>query len=294
MNDESKSKPISEQKCFIVTPIGEKDSPIRRATDGLIQAVIKPVMEELGFNKDNVQASHEMKNPGSITQQVINRLLNDDLVIANLTGHNPNVIYEIAVRHAAAQSIVFIAEEGTDRFFDTYDERTMYYMNDPLGCAELKPLLKEAVKLALDGKIDNPIYMATRESIVKENINPEDKDALKYIFDELKTIKSSIISKDEQKNKVIKKIHRRKDDPSLEYETTIFLKNELNIDTWEVISKAWIAFDAQSVVPEYDGFKKIIFIHSHRVKVQRLFSDVQNWLKTEDIMYEEISTGLRK
>ena len=59
-NDMSKS-------CFIVTPIGGEDTDMRRATDGLIKAVIRPVLKDLGYT---ATASHEMSSPGSITRQV--------------------------------------------------------------------------------------------------------------------------------------------------------------------------------------------------------------------------------
>lgn len=81
------------KKCFIITPIGSENSETRRATDGIIKAVIRPVLKE---HKFEAKASHEMSSPGSITNQVLHHILTDKMVIANLTGLNPNVMYELA------------------------------------------------------------------------------------------------------------------------------------------------------------------------------------------------------
>ena len=77
-----KSKEQHNKKCFIVTPIGKDGTEVRRAADGLIDSVIEPVCKSLNME---MFVAHRIDTPGSITGQVIEHLLNDDLVIANLT-----------------------------------------------------------------------------------------------------------------------------------------------------------------------------------------------------------------
>ena len=156
--------------------------------DGEAYAVIKPTLEELGFE---VFVAHEISSPGSITKQVIQHLLQDDLVIANLTGLNPNVMYELAVRHAKRLPVVSLAEDGTVLPFDISDERTLFYKNDMSGVESLKPALKDSVSAAITEKDpDNPIYRATASQIIKESAATKDTD--RYIIDRLDSIEFAL------------------------------------------------------------------------------------------------------
>ena len=57
----------TKKKCFIITPIGNAGSEIRKKADGIIEAVIEPVLNDLDFD---IQIPHKMSNPGSITSSL--------------------------------------------------------------------------------------------------------------------------------------------------------------------------------------------------------------------------------
>ena len=147
------------KKCFIVTPLGAVGSETRKKAEGVIDSVLRPVLEK-DF-KYEVIVPHEIDQLGSITQQIIIHLLNDELVIANLTGLNPNVMYELAVRHAARKAVVCIAEEGTVLPFDIAAERIAFYDDKMAGLTILKKKFAGAIESAeQDQEHDNPIYRA--------------------------------------------------------------------------------------------------------------------------------------
>lgn len=179
-----------KKSCFIITPIGDLDSPIFRKINGVITSTIRPVLQEMGFG--NISAAHEINKVGSINTQIINRIVYDDLVIANLTENNPNVMYELCLRHVAAKPIIHICEKGTALPFDIKDNRTIFYENDMLGVEELKGNLKKYLN-EIDYKkeyIDNPVYLGLQiGSLLKTNFIGEhgenDKELIKKIYDKI-------------------------------------------------------------------------------------------------------------
>lgn len=192
----STKKPTNteEQKrqCFIITPIGGEGSETRRKANGLIDAVILPVLRELNIEG---QAAHHIELSGNITKQVIVRIVNDDLVIANLTELNPNVMYELAIRHAKRKPVVVLAEHGTNLPFDIAQERTLFYINDMIGVEDLKPRLMNAISYALEEKdADNPIYNAIHDSLIREAVLEKGDNTEKYMLDKLEQIDKKINS----------------------------------------------------------------------------------------------------
>jgi len=161
-----KDKSTAKKKCFIITPIGGERSTTRRAADGLIKSVISPVMQDSEYE---IIVPHTLAEPGSITVQVLSHILDDELAIANLTGLNPNVMYELAVRHAAWLPVVVMAEEGTPLPFDISQEWAVFYTNDMAGVKKAKDDLSNHVKqAALDKKPDNPIYRTRKAGTLDE------------------------------------------------------------------------------------------------------------------------------
>lgn len=176
------------KKCFVITPIGPDDSLIRRQADGVIDAVIEPVLNAMGIE---TVVAHRISESGSITRQVIEHVINDDMVVANLTGLNPNVLYELAIRHSVRKPVVQICEKGTQLPFDISEQRTIFYTNDMKGVLELKDSFDKMIQEALiDTMPDNPVYRAIKaESIIQSVEIPE---AEKYLIDKMDSLEQKI------------------------------------------------------------------------------------------------------
>lgn len=185
MGDEKK------KRCFIITPIGEPESEIRKKADGVINAVVKPIVEQFGYD---LICPHEMAKNGSITQQIIEELLNDELVIANLTGLNANVMYELAIRHATQKPVITISEKNTKLPFDIATERTLFYEDNMFQVNVLRQELERMIKEPSNSKeIDNPIFRAKFDLEIRKSL-PDNKEgkALELIINKLGLIENVI------------------------------------------------------------------------------------------------------
>jgi hypothetical protein len=82
-------------------------------------------LEKCGYETP-IRADH-ITQPGMITTQVFTRLWVDDLVVADLTGSNPNVFYELAVRHIRRKPFVHLIQAGAKIPFDVAPNRTIEF-----------------------------------------------------------------------------------------------------------------------------------------------------------------------
>ena len=188
-----KSENVKRKVCFVITPIGDDNTPIRKKTDGLLNNVIKPICRELNFD---ICVAHEIDNTGSITNQVIQKILDSDMVIANLTGLNANGMYELAIRHAVRKPVVCLAEIGTKLPFDINTERTIFYSDDMYGAEILKQDLKRKFQVAIsEDDIDNPIYRVIKEKTIIKEIKIDggsDSKSILYLIEKLDRIERKI------------------------------------------------------------------------------------------------------
>lgn len=146
--------------CFVISPIGPEGSDVRRRSDQVLTHIITPVAAELGY--ETIRAD-KISEPGMITSQVIQHLVDDPLVVADLSGHNPNVFYELAVRHAVRKPVVQLIQVGEAIPFDVAQTRTVQYDHRDLDvAARCRDELREHIK-AIEkdpAKVDTPVSIA--------------------------------------------------------------------------------------------------------------------------------------
>lgn len=125
-SDNASSPP---RTVFVVSPIGKSGSPEHRRARLVLDYIIKKAFQEPHWK---VFRADEENSPDSITAQVIDRIVKSDLIVADLSGHNPNVFYEIAVAHGYQRPVIHMITDGESVPFDIIDQRAIFYdLADP-------------------------------------------------------------------------------------------------------------------------------------------------------------------
>ncbi|MGB6536374.1 MAG: TRAFs-binding domain-containing protein [Xanthobacteraceae bacterium] len=119
--------------CFVLMPFGRKTDAAGRVTnfDSVFRKIIAPAVEQAGL--EAIRADEE-KIGGTIHKPMFERLMLCHYAVADITGANPNVFYELGIRHAlrpASTAIVFL--EGTVIPFDIALVRGISYKTDGAG-----------------------------------------------------------------------------------------------------------------------------------------------------------------
>lgn len=145
------------KKVFVVSPIGAPGTDIHRKASYALKYIFR---EALKGEEWDVHRADEGKSPDSIGQHVIKRLFESDLVIADLTGHNPNVFYELAIAHGWRKPVVHLISKGEKVPFDIVDQRTIFYdITDLESVEEAVVTLREYAEYALEhvDELVNPL-----------------------------------------------------------------------------------------------------------------------------------------
>ncbi len=147
--------PDLDNECFFITPIGAEGSPERDRSDGILEFIVQEAASQLDLTA--IRAD-QIAQPGQITLQVLEHVLGARAAVADLTGLNPNVFYELAVRHTARLPVVLIVDKGESLPFDIAQMRTVFFDHTDLRSATVcRKAIVSQLKEAFAGAVDSPI-----------------------------------------------------------------------------------------------------------------------------------------
>lgn len=150
-----------DSACFYISPIGEDGSEQRKHADLFMGALIEPALAEFGLR---LVRADKIGEAGMITGQIIEHIVHSKLVIVDLSFHNPNVFYELALRHAVRRPIVQISRAADRLPFDIGQVRTIVVDTTDIytlvpQLESLKAQIGAQIRKTLDenSEVENPL-----------------------------------------------------------------------------------------------------------------------------------------
>jgi tetratricopeptide (TPR) repeat protein len=143
------------KECFLIMPIRKPGSEEYDHFRALRDTVLEPVFYQMGYN---VSRADDIAKSGAITADILARLATADLVVADLTNLNPNVFYELGVRHTlrGQGTIMIVDTSRTAVPFDLAPYRVIEFTPDLRGIEKLREMLSRFAS-AIAGDVVDPI-----------------------------------------------------------------------------------------------------------------------------------------
>lgn len=152
---DGKKKP----KAFVIMPFVER-SDVRPT--GFFKEVLRSLLTPAGVAAGFVVETANRQGSDVIQSTIVNDLLEADLVVADLTDHNPNVLFELGVRIAEDKPVVLVKATGTGRIFDVDNMMRVYEYSANLWQSTVEKDLAEItehIKGAWEKKGSDQSYM---------------------------------------------------------------------------------------------------------------------------------------
>lgn len=142
-----KSVTIQEgDACFVMMPFAD---PI----GGYYKTIYEPAIQKSGLRP--IRADDDMFRTGKIVDQIWSGIHGAKVLVAELTGRNPNVFYELGLAHALQKPVVLVSSNEEDVPFDVQHIRVIYYnVYDPFWGEKLIAKIAENVLSALQNPGD--------------------------------------------------------------------------------------------------------------------------------------------
>lgn len=129
--NDNHNRPISS--CFVLMPFHEPFKTIYKDH-------IYFTMDGMGITCNKADDFYNVHN---IMTDIWNAILMNSFVIADITGKNPNVLYEVGIAHAIGKPVILMTQNMDDVPFDLRSMRVIKYEYTPRGCKDLENVLKD-------------------------------------------------------------------------------------------------------------------------------------------------------
>ena len=161
----SSSTAVASKSAFVVMPIGQEGTENHQHFYAIYNEHIRPAVEACGFK---CKRASDDAAAGVITRDMIVDIVHSDLVVVDVTLLNPNVLYELGIRHGTTKSgTILICDKGKTPTppFDINSCRVLYYESVAHKLGQLRGLLERSIQQTVEqGETDSQVFLWTEIS----------------------------------------------------------------------------------------------------------------------------------
>lgn len=185
------AKPI----CGIVMPISALDGCTEHHWNE-VKSLISDAVGSVGFTSSLVSDADDI---GIIQKRIIQNLYENPIVVCDVSGKNPNVMFELGMRLAFDKPTVIIKDDRTAYSFDTSPIEHLEYPRDLRysRIVEFKAILGEKVRGTYERSQKDHNYTTFLKHFGQfsvANIDTKEVSGERFIIEELKELRSLLLS----------------------------------------------------------------------------------------------------
>ena len=164
--------------CYVSIPFGKREEI---DYDTIYRDIVLPAVREAGFD---CHRGDEFETAPLLQKAIMQSVLSADVMVADVSNHNPNVMYELGIRHAIRRGITVVISSGRARLpFNISSVQTLYYQLGPDGtmapeaASEFRDKLLTALRRRGTSVMnDSPLYeyFPTLRVELPEELRPPD------------------------------------------------------------------------------------------------------------------------
>ena len=153
---DTESAPEENDLCFVIMPLDDTFDEVYH--DGIF-----PAIQEVGLIP---KRANDIYRPGDIVWDILNLTKEAKIVLADLTGRNPNVFYELGLAHAFEKPVILVTQSRDDVPFDLRQQRNIEYsMDDPDWVENLQVNISKSIEETLVSPLEaiHPAFLEVDE-----------------------------------------------------------------------------------------------------------------------------------
>ena len=128
-NHNNNSAGTKKPKCFVMMPFSDHLEYEQNHLSKVFNQIIKPAIMQAGYEPVRVDQN---KISDQIIAKIIENIVECDMAICDLSTNNPNVLYELGLRHAFDKPVVLIRDNKTQNIFDIQGISIIQYRSERL------------------------------------------------------------------------------------------------------------------------------------------------------------------